>query len=101
MSNLYKEILTIAAALIAASIATPAAATKVDQALALCKARGPDCHAMKASGGGSTTTIICVNNTGGVQCVQCPAGGDCTVARLVPKTRRGIEGVLNNTTKAR
>jgi hypothetical protein len=105
MGNFHKVMLTIASALIAASIATPAAATKVDQALALCKARGPDCHAMKVSDDGATTTIICVNNSStgnGVQCVNCPPGGqDCSVARIVPVTRRGVGGVLNNTMRAR
>lgn len=101
MGNFHKVMLTIASALIAASIATPAAATKVDEALSMCAARGPDCHAMKVSGGGATTTIICVNNTGGVQCVNCPPEGNCSVAIIVPVKRRGVEGVLNNTTRAR
>ena len=109
MSNDKKVMLTIASALIAASIATPAAATKVDQALALCYARGPECHAMKVTDtGGETAVIICANNSStgnGVQCVQCPSGNrsgqDCSVARLVPGTRRGVGGVLNNTMRAR
>jgi hypothetical protein len=104
MGNFHKVMLTIASALIAASIATPAAATKTDQALALCHARGPDCHAMKVSADGSTTVIICVNNSStgnGVQCVQCPDGQDCSVARIVPGTRHRVGGVLNNNMRAR
>lgn len=104
MGNFHKVMLTIASALIAASIATPAAATKADQAVKLCHARGPDCQAMKVTADGSTTTILCVNNSStghGVQCVQCPEGKDCSVARIVPVTKRGIEGVLNNDMRAR
>jgi hypothetical protein len=104
MGNFHKVILMIAPALIAASIATSAAATKTDEALALCRARGPDCHALKVSADGSTTVILCVNNSStgnGVQCVQCPSGQDCSVARIVPVTRRGVGGVLNNDMRAR
>jgi hypothetical protein len=104
MANFHKVMLTIASALIAASIATPAAATKTDQALALCHARGTDCHAMKVSGAGTSTVIMCVNNSStgnGVQCVQCPEGQDCSVARIVPVTKRGVGGVLNNDMRAR
>lgn len=103
MGNFHKVMLTIASLLIAASIATPAAATNVDQALAICKSRGStDCHAMKATSDGATT-IICINNTGGIQCVSCPpkSEGDCKVSRVIPVTRRGVEGILNNNTKAR
>jgi hypothetical protein len=105
MGNFHKVMLTIASALIAASIATPAAATKTEEALALCRARGPDCHAMKISAEGSnSTTILCVNNSStgnGVQCVNCPEGKDCSVARIVPVTKRGVGGVLNNDMRAR
>jgi hypothetical protein len=63
MGDFHKVMLTIALALTPASIATPAAATKADQAVKLCHARGPDCHAMKVTANGSTTTILCVNNS--------------------------------------
>jgi hypothetical protein len=102
MGNLHKLIRTIALALIAGSIATPAAATKVDEAVALCRQRGPDCHGMRVKSDGSTvTTILCVNNSSsgqGVQCVQCPPSGDCVAVRIVPKTRNGglVVGILNN-----
>jgi len=104
MGNFHKVILAIGLALIAAGIATPAAATKTDEALALCRGRGSDCHAMKITAGDQVTVIICVNNSSsgqGVQCVQCPSGQDCTVARIVPGTRHGVVGVLNNNIRGR
>jgi hypothetical protein len=105
MGNFLKVMLTIASALITVSISTPAAATKVDQALAFCSARGPDCHAMRVNLDGSTVVvIICVNNSGtgdGVQCVQCAGDEDCSIARKVPTTKRGVEGVLTNNMRAR
>jgi hypothetical protein len=58
--NLHRLILTVALALISAGLATPAAAIKSDEALALCRQRGPDCKAMKVSAGDNVTVIICV-----------------------------------------
>ena len=63
----------------------PATATGTGQALGLCVARGPDCSVTSKADGGYT---ICVNNSGGQQCVNCPplmgsgSEGSCSVAQI-------------------
>jgi hypothetical protein len=106
MVNLHRLILTVALALTVAGFAAPAAAIKSDEALALCRQRGPDCKAMKVSAGDSVTVIICVNNSSsgnGVQCVQCATGQDCAVVRRVPETTRGgfVAGILTKNSQKR
>src|SRR5260370_9079741 len=94
MVNLHRLILTVALALTVAGFAAPAAAIKSDEALALCRQRGPDCKAMKVSAGDSVTVIICVNNSStgnGVQCVQCATG---RIAQLYPGCRKPRAVVL-------
>jgi hypothetical protein len=98
MGNFRKAILMMSLTLIAAGIAVPAAATDTDQALKLCHARGSECKAMKITAGDQVTVIICVNNSSsgqGVECVQCPAGQNCSVVRRVPATKHLVEGVLS------
>jgi hypothetical protein len=73
---------TMAATFVIATVALtcPAAATKTSTALSICVSRGPDCTVTNTKGGYQ----LCVNNTGGKQCVNCPAltegNKDCTMA---------------------
>jgi hypothetical protein len=101
--NLHTLILTVALALTVAGFATPAAAIKSDEALALCRQRGPDCKAMKVSAGDNVTVIICVINSSSGNGVQCATGQDCAVVRTVPETRRDgfVAGILTKNSQRR
>jgi len=94
MSTTYKKVyLIIATALVAITAsATPAVATQTSQALSICVSRGTDCTVSNKGGGHE----ICVNNTGGKQCVNCPAltakDQTCTVAKT--RSVSGVTGIL-------
>jgi hypothetical protein len=82
--------------------AAPAFATQTSQALAICVSRGLDCTVSNKGGGHE----ICVNNTGGKQCVQCPAltakDQTCTVAAKSSTGKRitaTVDAVLKNSSK--
>lgn len=81
--------------------AVPAFATSTSKALSICVSRGTDC-AVSNKGGGYE---ICVNNTGGKQCVSCPAltssNQTCTTAAKAGKrpTAFGVETILQRTSK--
>jgi hypothetical protein len=68
-----------------ATSSIPAAATQTSTALSICVSRGTDCTVTNKKGGYE----ICVNNTGGRQCVQCPAltesNQTCSVAKGAAK----------------
>ena len=92
--------LFMAIALVAVTAsATPAAATQTSQALAICVSRGPDCQVTNKGGGYQ----ICVNNTGGKQCVNCPnltqKDQTCSVAKR--GTSLGVTGILQGRNKAK
>lgn len=83
-----------------AGSASPALATKADQAVALCRQRGSDCKALKIHDD-NTVVVVCVNNSSsgnGIQCVSCQEGQDCTVLHTVPDSGRGnrVNGILTN-----
>ena len=84
--------LTVTFVIATAALTGPAVATQTSQALSICVSRGTDCTVSNKGGGHE----ICVNNTGGKQCVNCPAltakDQTCTVA----KTRNvsGVAGIL-------
>ena len=102
MVNLHRLILTVALALTVAGFAAPAAAIKSDEALALCRQRGPDCKTMKVSAGDNVTVIICVNNSSSGNGVQCATGQDCAVVRRVPEMRGGfVAGILTKNLQRR
>lgn len=69
----------------------PAAATDTSKALTTCVSRGPDCTVANKNGGYE----ICVNNTGGKQCVNCPAltAKDQTCSTALRGGRKSIFGV--------
>ena len=88
---------TMAATFVVITVALtwPAAATQTSTALAICVSRGTDCD-VKNKGGGYE---ICVNNTGGKQCVNCPAltssKQTCSVAARTGKgTVSGVTEIL-------
>jgi hypothetical protein len=80
---MHKTVFSIMAATLVvatAALTSPAAATDTSKALSICVSRGPDCTATNKG----DHLQLCVNNTGGQQCVNCPNVGDtgkCTVAR--------------------
>jgi hypothetical protein len=80
--------LTVTFVIATAALTGPAVATQTSQALSICVSRGTDCTVSNKGGGHE----ICVNNTGGKQCVNCPAltakDQTCTVAKT-----RGVYGV--------
>ena len=85
--------LTMAATLaVVATLISPASATSTGQALGICISRGTDCSVTNKDGGNQ----ICVNNSGGKQCVNCPAltakDQTCTMAKTRSVT--GVTGVL-------
>ena len=87
---------TLATALVIAlaSLTGPAEATDTGQALGQCIARGPDCTTSNNKDG---SLHICVNNTGGTQCVNCPGvdkSGNCSVA-AGGKGKTSVETILN------
>ena len=78
-----------------ASLTGPAEATDTGQALGQCIARGPDCTTSNNKDG---SLHICVNNTGGQQCVNCPGvdkSGNCTVAAQPGKGKGSVETIMN------
>jgi hypothetical protein len=88
---------TLATALVIAvtSLTGPAQATDTGQALGQCIARGPDCTTSNNKDG---SLQICVNNTGGRQCVNCPGvdkSGNCSVAAQPGKSKGSVETILN------
>jgi hypothetical protein len=89
------------AAFAVASVALtyPALATKTSTALAICASRGTDCNVKNTKGGYQ----ICVNNSGGKQCVNCPAltegNKSCTTA-LTAGGGGNVEAVLRGSAKA-
>ncbi len=77
-----------------ASLTGPAAATDTGKAVGICLSRGPDCTTSNNKDG---SLHICVNNTGGQQCVNCPGidkSGDCTVAMKGGGRNTTVEGIL-------
>jgi hypothetical protein len=103
-----RTIFWTAAITIALAVATmpsgPAAATGTGQALGLCIARGTDCTVKSKADGGYT---ICVNNTGGQQCVNCPplmgsgSEGSCSVANIRGRGKRRVtvDGVFKQSAR--
>ncbi len=88
---------TLATALViaTASLTGPATATDTGQALGICLSRGTDCTTSNNRDG---SLHLCVNNTGGKQCVNCPGvgkSGDCSVAITGGKGRGSVESILN------
>ena len=81
-----------------AALTGPAIATSTSKALSICLSRGTDCSTTNKKGGYE----ICVNNTGGKQCVNCPAltakDQTCTVASTRSVT--GVAGVLQGRNKS-
>jgi hypothetical protein len=87
---------TLATALVIAlaSLTGRAGATDTGQAVGICLSRGLDCSTSTNKDG---SLQICVNNTGGKQCVNCPGidkSGNCTVA-MGGKGRASVETILN------
>lgn len=85
--------LTIAVTFVGlAALIGPASATTTGQALGICLTRGTDCSVTNKGGGHQ----ICVNNTGGKQCVNCPPvnakDSTCSVAKTRSVT--GVTGIL-------
>lgn len=83
-----------------AAPATQAFATSTSKALSICVSRGTDCSVSNKNGGYE----ICVNNTGGRECVQCPAltskDQTCTTALKVGKKPiAGVENILRPSRK--
>jgi hypothetical protein len=77
-------------------------ATTTSQALSICISRGTDCSVTNKGGGHE----ICVNNTGGKQCVNCPAltakDQTCSVAAKKAGGKKdiaGVEAILKKTSK--
>jgi hypothetical protein len=70
-------------------LSTPAAATNAREAMALCDKRGPDCN-MRVEKSGDV--VLCVKNSGGLECVSCPQKGQCNTttveSRRVPGDQR-------------
>lgn len=92
---LFLRIAVSAIVLLTATL--PAWATQTSTALAICVSRGADCSI--ANKGGNYE--ICVNNTDGRQCVNCPdltqGNKECSVARTdkgAPKPNVGVAGLL-------
>jgi hypothetical protein len=85
-------------ALTTAVLGGPAAATDTGTAIGICTSRGPDCTITNKSDGGYH---ICVNNSGGQQCVDCPplmgsGSSSCSVAAAKGKPKgTTVEGILN------
>jgi hypothetical protein len=87
---------TLAAAVVIAvtSLTGPAEATDTGQALGICLSRGTDCSTSNNKDG---SLHICVNNTGGTQCVNCPGvdkSGNCSVA-AGGRGKTSVETILN------
>jgi hypothetical protein len=87
---------TLATALViaATSLTGPAEATDTGQAVGMCLARGTECSTSNNKDG---SLQICVNNTGGRQCVNCPGvdkSGNCTVA-MTGRGGASVETILN------
>jgi hypothetical protein len=84
-----------------ATLSVPAAATQTSQALSICVSRGTACTVTNKKGGYE----ICVNNTGGRQCVQCPAltssDQTCTVAAAGKGSVSGVTAILRGKTLRR
>jgi len=89
--------LTVTFVIATTALTGPAFATQTSQALSICVSRGTDCTVLNKGGGHE----ICVNNTGGKQCVKCPAltakDQTCTVART--KSISGVTGILRGGNK--
>ena len=89
--------LTVTFVIATTALTGPAFATQTSQALSICVSRGTACTVSNKGGGHE----ICVNNTGGKQCVNCPPltakDQTCTVART--KSISGVTGILRGGNK--
>lgn len=89
--------LTLTFVIATAALTSPAVATQTSQALSICVSRGTACTVSNKGGGHE----ICVNNTGGKQCVKCPAltakDQTCTTART--RNASGVVDVLRGVAK--
>lgn len=96
VKNLVLQCVLVAASLL--TLASPASATTTATAIGICVSRGPDCSITNEG----DHYHLCVNNTDGQQCVNCPnlaqsGNQDCSVAMTGKggtRPRVGVAGLL-------
>lgn len=88
------SVAAVAFTLAMTALSGPASATSTSTAIAICVSRGPDCSIANKDG----QYEICVNNSGGQECVNCPhlmeSDQTCSVARTGPDGTRETSGVV-------
>jgi hypothetical protein len=95
MRNLLAQVAALLTIVVAAA-PNPASATTTSTAIAICVSRGADCSITNKG----DNYELCVNNTGGQQCVSCPnltqKDQTCTVALTGGggRPRGGVVSVL-------